>query len=133
MPFRAFGDSDLEDAVLDGADLGSVSMPFRAFGDSDGEVWRLLAHLRTAFQCPFGHSGILTQLCGRGEPRSIEWVSMPFRAFGDSDQHLGLCQSRGHSEFQCPFGHSGILTQTPSSAAWPARSRFNALSGIRGF
>ena len=60
MPFRAFGDSDEQDAFEKDIDLG-------------------------AFQCPFGHSGILTCWLYEGFEDSDDQVSMPFRAFGDSD------------------------------------------------
>ena len=82
-------------------------MPFRAFGDSDYEVWDSVGVVFRGFQCPFGHSGILTRL-----------------------------QPNTHSQtvaFQCPFGHSGILTWYRSCQARSHWASFNALSGIRGF
>ena len=84
MPFRAFGDSD-EGVAARPHGHTAVSMPFRAFGDSDSRSRAQGAGGSSAFQCPFGHSGILTcvtvvsaRICAR--------VSMPFRAFGDSDR-----------------------------------------------
>ena len=38
----------------------TVSMPFRAFGDSDLRLGRVATLFPVGFQCPFGHSGILT-------------------------------------------------------------------------
>ena len=61
------------------------------------------------FQCPFGHSGILTYMA---------------------------CKPYAHlygRTFQCPFGHSGILTVYPFIQYVHDGSSFNALSGIRGF
>ena len=85
-------------------------MPFRAFGDSDFVFsrWEILGY--AAFQCPFGHSGILTQ-GGHGYGIVAQSVSMPFRAFGDSDEDHGGAGKRVGRGFQCPFGHSGILTE----------------------
>ena len=139
MPFRAFGDSDAHrpGAVVC---IRRVSMPFRAFGDSDGTIVAKAALQAVGFQCPFGHSGILTLGYVVGFPLALRLVSMPFRAFGDSD--VGLRSSSGRQRtvsmpfrafgdsdrtrtawrrgtptplFQCPFGHSGILT----SRCWP--------------
>ena len=60
MPFRAFGDSDLPISLARFCVRLTVSMPFRAFGDSDSADARRNRARRVAFQCPFGHSGILT-------------------------------------------------------------------------
>ena len=109
------------------------------------------------FQCPFGHSGILTHPPGTaamscltvsmpfrafGDSDALDqgtvqyrhrWVSMPFRAFGDSDTIVAASIGQTRSGFQCPFGHSGILTGTIRAAPLGAPLCFNALSGIRGF
>ena len=158
MPFRAFGDSDekLYYIVLDWTEY--VSMPFRAFGDSDRRPKYLPVTTRPLFQCPFGHSGILTPLLRTGkhvadefqcpfghsgiltctravqEVRHLGGVSMPFRAFGDSDPVPAAGLATVPEEFQCPFGHSGILTkQALEPSACNRVMGFNALSGIRGF
>ena len=61
-------------------------MPFRAFGDSDPGMSGQRSSPWSEFQCPFGYSGILTDLYPPTSPPA-GWVqvSMPFRAFGDSD------------------------------------------------
>ena len=72
------------------------------------------------FQCPFGHSGILTRN-RRSAQQAIRMVSMPFRAFGDSDRFLLPLTQIVETAFQCPFGHSGILTYPSGSAVDSAR------------
>ena len=64
MPFRAFGDSDLGCGIDSLPQPALVSMPFRAFGDSDAVEVAGRYRRSIEFQCPFGHSGILTNLEG---------------------------------------------------------------------
>ena len=85
MPFRAFGDSDRIYPEQDEIVRNVISMPFRAFGDSDQGVADQLRALVREFQCPFGHSGILTYAAMGEQAERKPSVSMPFRAFGDSD------------------------------------------------
>ena len=83
------------------------------------------------FQCPFGHSGILTCSICVGSP-SRRKVSMPFRAFGDSDRSRKWKCWIGISWFQCPFGHSGILTDVPWAGVRALRPRFQCPFGHSG-
>ena len=83
-------------------------MPFRAFGDSDSPETKTAGIAGVEFQCPFGHSGILTP------------ATQP-------------ANSRYPNPFQCPFGHSGILTDLDLAVFGWMGAGFNALSGIRGF
>ena len=117
MPFRAFGDSDANESR-------SIRIPVRAhefqcpFGHSgiltDG-CRNGGGYLLVVFQCPFGHSGILTHSSKDSSVRQYPPVSMPFRAFGDSDlKHIVVMWADGKG-FQCPFGHSGILTRKMES------------------
>ena len=67
------------------------------------------------FQCPFGHSGILTEARESITGASGE-VSMPFRAFGDSDTTLRMRPraARGVSMPFRAFGDSDFPIASPS-------------------
>ena len=86
MPFRAFGDSDLALIITGLARAATFQCPFGHSGILTYSPRIPICPLDLClFQCPFGHSGILTEV-GQSQWSHFEGcVSMPFRAFGDSD------------------------------------------------
>ncbi len=109
-----------------------VSIPCRAFGGSDMENAMVQKLELDRFQYPVGHSGVRTRVAHAG-PQDFGAVSIPCRAFGGSD--AGESCRRGRAPvFQYPVGHSGVRTNRYQVVLLAeGGASFNTLSGIRGF